>query len=850
MAFAVGIDLGTTNTAIAVVQDGVAATLHGSEEGRLLPSVVSFHPSGSVLVGRRAVERRLIDPSNTIYSIKRLIGRPWDSAEVREARDKLPFDLREGLKGATLVVARGDTFSLPEISAFVLRKAKAIAEAALGEPVERAVITVPANFNDLQRAATKMAGRLSGFDVIRILNEPTAAALAYGPAGKSHERVAVYDFGGGTFDVTLLDVAPSVFEVLATAGDSTLGGDDIDVVVAERMADDLLKKHRFDARGNRMVFGRLRILGEQMKRELSVRDEFEIAVDDIVTGDRGATVTWRFRMTRPELEWASLAIVERTFKVCQLALQSAAITAGDLDRIILVGGVTRMPMVARKVEQFFGRPPIVRINPAEVVALGAAIQAAALDPTRPRGTQPSLPPSIDASSLVELVTTETADQATLPDLPLIQASAPKSDGAQTPIVSSTGPNVPPPPRDPRGALPTVARPGGATRPPATTPSSSPADEVLADPDLAGTSRAARPVASSATFAEFLPRVRSKPLVFDVLEAQPQAVPAAPAQPGQTKSFVQPALSPITAKATTLLPVDAPATTAVAAPRPRQRGPLLIDVTPLTLNVETVGGFCDMLIDANTPVPCDRTRTFATASDGQTTVRVRVAQGESKRFSDNAFLGELELTGIAAETRGKAQIAVTFEIDVDGILNVRARDVKTGSETGARIQLAGAQTDPAEIQAMRSRQVAHARRGPTWRRNQRSTRVIVDADEGRSGRVLRVTRRQELLRDLAGAARRSTACDQERVSRVLAPLSSGWVRHFVARRDGHRPGHLQTGRRSVPLPVASADARALRPSARAGAHPDRRQPPVEQAASSGRSYARDDRPDRAGQAVRS
>jgi molecular chaperone DnaK len=670
MAFAVGIDLGTTNTAIAVVRDGVAATLHDPEEGRLLPSVVSFHPSGSVLVGRRAVERRLIDGPNTIYSIKRLIGRPWDSPEVRDARDKLPFDLREGLKGATLVVARGDTFSLPEVSAFVLRKAKAMAEAALGEPVERAVITVPANFNDLQRAATKMAGRLSGFDVLRILNEPTAAALAYGPAGKAHERVAVYDFGGGTFDVTLLDVAPNVFEVLATAGDSGLGGDDIDVVIAERMADDLLKKHRFDARGDRMVFGRLRILGEQMKRELSSRDDFEIAVDDVVTGDRGATVTWRFRMTRPELEWASLAIVERTFKVCQLALESAAITAGDLDRIILVGGVTRMPMVARKVEQFFGRPPVVRIHPAEVVALGAAIQAAALDPSRPRGMQPSLPPSIDASSLVEPAPSETADPATLPDLPLVQASGSKSVGVQSHIGPRTGPKSPP---------------------------------------------------------EFLPRVRSKPLVFDVPEpsqglpaATPQALPAA--QPSQAKSIVVPAPSPAMPKATPLLaidppsttrvaapprrPVDAPSTPAVATPPQRQRGPLLIDVTPLTLNVETVGGFCDMLIDANTPVPCDRTRTFATASDGQTTVRVRVAQGESKRFSDNTFLGELELTGIAAETRGKAQIAVTFEIDVDGILNVRARDVKTGSETGARIQLAGAQTDPAEIQAMRSRQAAH------------------------------------------------------------------------------------------------------------------------------------------------
>ncbi|HZU81861.1 MAG TPA: Hsp70 family protein, partial [Polyangiaceae bacterium] len=267
MALAVGIDLGTTNTVLAAVRDGVAATVCDPQGNRLIPSVVSFHPSGSTLVGHAALERRLLDAANTIYSIKRLLGRAWVSPEVQQAVPRLPFSLSEGATGGTVVTARGETYSLPEISAFVLRHAKAIAEAALGEPVERAVVTVPANFNDLQRAATKAAGRIAGLEVLRILNEPTAAALAYGPPEKPQERIAVYDLGGGTFDVTILDLAGNVFEVLSTAGDTALGGDDIDLVVAERMADDLLAKHRYDARSQPAAFGQLRVLAERMKRD-------------------------------------------------------------------------------------------------------------------------------------------------------------------------------------------------------------------------------------------------------------------------------------------------------------------------------------------------------------------------------------------------------------------------------------------------------------------------------------------------------------------------------------------------------------------------------------------------------
>ncbi|HXX66383.1 MAG TPA: Hsp70 family protein [Polyangiaceae bacterium] len=693
MAYAVGIDLGTTNTVVAVVRDGVAATLADPNGARLLPSVVAFHASGSVVVGRGAVERRLIDPTNTVYSVKRLIGRSWDSPEVRDARAHLPFELREGANGGTAVVARGETFSLPEISAFVLREAKALAEAALDEAVEKAVITVPANFNDLQRAATKMAGRLAGLEVLRILNEPTAAALAYGTEGKASERVAVYDFGGGTFDVTVLDLASSVFEVLATAGDSALGGDDLDVVVAERMADDLLKKHRFDARADPAAFGRLRILGEQMKRELSVREDQTLAIDDIVPGDRGTTVPWRFRMTRPELEWASLEIVERTFKVCQRALDAATVAPNELDRIILVGGATRMPLVARKVEQFFGRPPVVRINPDEVVALGAAIQAGLLDRSRPSRAGVAVRPRIDEASVMQPLPVDSSDAAHPEDLPLIRATSARI---------AQPPSPPPMPR-PSPAAQSAADflPGNPSKPlvfdaPGAKPAFEPKPGRTLVFDLPPAEPPIRsPASHASSFAAQAPR-QAAPASPPAAASRPAAPPPPAAPPRQSPAASPPAGPPRQAGQASRAAVEPPPV----------RAPLLIDVTPLTLTVETVGGFCDQLIEANTPVPCDRTRNFATASDGQTTVRVRVAQGESKRFTDNTFLGELELSGIPAAGRGQAQVAVTFEIDVDGILNVRARETNTGRETKARIQLVGAQSEPADLEAMRARQAAH------------------------------------------------------------------------------------------------------------------------------------------------
>ena len=379
MGTAIGIDLGTTNTVVAAVRDGRAVTLDDEQGRRLIPSVVSFHPSGQVLVGQPAKERRYNDPSNTVYSVKRLIGRPWKSQEVQESLTRFPFELREGPKETTMAVVRGEQYALPEISAFVLRRAKQIAEARLGETVDRAVITVPANFNDLQRAATKVAGKLAGLEVLRILNEPTAAALAYGQSIAQSERIAIYDLGGGTFDVTLLDLSGSVFEVLATAGDTSLGGDDIDVLVADRIATQLREIHRFDARANPEAFGRLRLLAEDLKIRLSTEEELSINVTDIAHGEGGAPLSMRFRLNRTELEHIAKPLIEKTMEVARFAIDTIGLRRDQFERIILVGGSTRMPLVARRVEEFFGRPPFLKVNPDEVVALGAAIQAFSLN---------------------------------------------------------------------------------------------------------------------------------------------------------------------------------------------------------------------------------------------------------------------------------------------------------------------------------------------------------------------------------------------------------------------------------------------------------------------------------------
>ena len=970
----VGIDLGTTNTVVGVVKDGHAAALPDEAGERLIPSVVSFHPGGNVLVGRGAKERRLQDAKNTIYSIKRLIGRSWDSEEVRRARSRFPFEMREGPGQAALVVARGETYTLPEISAFVLRKAKAVAEAALGTTVERAVITVPANFNDLQRAATKVAGRVAGLEVLRILNEPTAAALAYGYGKSTTERLAVYDFGGGTFDVTLLDLSDNVFEVLATAGNTFLGGDDIDQAIADKMADEFLAVHRYDARTDPLGLERLRAAAETVKVQLSVENQARTRISEVAHGAGGRSLDLDFSITRAELERLVGPIVDRTFDVCREALGIARLQPGDFDQVLLVGGSTRIPLVKKRVEEFFKRPALGHISPDEVVAIGAAIQASALSgaerrranvppppkpaareqgseaPPRPRlDTNPfDVPaagrPRFDTNPFGP--STQPFSRERMPTSPGLQgpnsrldAVAPTRPGAvivqppgglpteRVPVTADQpgrkrqttgqGLGVPPPPVGPvavaRVRVKTgsgIGPPGEPLPPPAparttAAPVSPPAATLLSAQDAAARARAAagdiaaptggKPDVAQLSPAQIAEKYGKLPLVMpaatpagraaapppraeddeptetglargrlgslpdvlapppppqrnkagtlvldpaevqkalteesvsayvvqdndiepdltervealappigamavdditvvrrnvpavddaelelpvpdvpDAAEAMPRAGMSSPsataplaaatsaaaaaelwdAPPASftpiTGPIPQPPAAVASAPRTAPMPaVPAPvpppppwgAPAAAPAPAPWERppapppplaqttpfqpvapapstfgtqplvvpsAPLLVDVTPLSLTVETVNGFCDTIIQRNTPVPCERTRDFVTAVDNQTSVRVRVSQGESGKFRENTLLGELELDGLRPAPRGSVQIKVSFALDSDGILNVSARDVASGRATSARVRLVGA-PEAAHVEQMMARQQSH------------------------------------------------------------------------------------------------------------------------------------------------
>jgi molecular chaperone DnaK len=596
----VGIDLGTTNTVVASVRGGRVHVLADEQGRRLLPSVVSFHPNGEVLVGAPAKDRRVLDARNTISSVKRFIGRAWDSEELKRARQRFTFELKDSPGQGPMVVARGREYSLPELSAFVLKRARQIAERSLGEPVDRAVITVPANFNELQRASTKVAGRIAGLEVLRIINEPTAAALAYGLGRATKERIAIYDFGGGTFDCTLLDLSGNVFEVLATSGDSFLGGDDIDIAIAERMSEAFLHAHRYDPRAHPAEFERLRAAAEIVKIQLSTQPRATIKLREIAFGVGGAHLELDFGMTRDELDMVAAPLVERTFAVCQEALSIAQQPVTSFDKIILVGGSTRIALVRRRVEQFFGAPPLDRVNPEEVVAIGAAIQAAALTEAARRR---SIPP---------------------PPVPAIRKSA----------------------------------------------------ASLASAFAAGDEE-------DITVATQLP---AQIAALQKARPVPQAEPRIPSPPPPAPTIPE------------------SATEAPVAPLVPSTPPVLVDVTPRALVVETVGGWCDVVVQRNAKIPCERTRAFATSADDQTVVHVRVAQGEEARFVDNTYLGQVELSGLRAAARGAVTIQVRFELDESGTLQVFATDLSTGREAHALLQLVGI-AGAESIASMRTRHAA-------------------------------------------------------------------------------------------------------------------------------------------------
>jgi molecular chaperone DnaK len=776
----IGIDLGTTNTVVAAVRDGRATAIADEHGQTLIPSVVSFHPNGSVLVGRAAKERRLVDASNTVYSIKRLIGRSWDTEEVRRARTRFAFQMREGPGQATLVVGRGETYTLPEISAFVLRRAKQVAEAALGEKVERAVITVPANFNDLQRAATKVAGRVAGLEVLRILNEPTAAALAYGYGKTTSERLAVYDFGGGTFDVTLLDLSDNVFEVLATSGNTFLGGDDIDLAIAERIATEFLAKYRYDPRSNPQSFERLRVAAEQIKQRLSFDQEAEVTISDVAHGAGGKALDFAYRLTRSELERLIVPILDRTFDVCQEALGIARLTPRDFDQVLLVGGSTRTPLVKKRAEAFFGHEVRSNLSPDEVVALGAAIQANALTGIeRRRGTIPPAPAALRKQPATAPRSSLGSAPGVAPPPSTQSFGEPRPAGALPALGALAGPRERPPLgtqtleglgvrgkiRTGPGLGPDAAGATGAAPPPGRSTLLSADEEAelaahalfdapheeptvrragppkvheesaaftLGDHDIEEITAVGRSQADVA--AAFDDAELTSPGELDLDENEPTRVPpAAPSAPMSRSGAVRTAvgLGPAADIAATVgatrtvgmgspegeplavptaplsafaRPAQALPNAMVPPPAPEPRAPLLIDVTPLTLSVETVRGYCDPIIQRNTPVPCEETRNFVTASDQQTVVRVRVAQGESKRFEQNTLLGEVELPGLPKAPRGTLQISVTFALDAGGMLNVSAKETASGRIVQAQLRLVGLpESDEVGAMALRHEQ---------------------------------------------------------------------------------------------------------------------------------------------------
>lgn len=504
MANVIGIDLGTTNSAVAVVQNGERVVIPNQEGQRTTPSVVAFTDKGERLVGQIAKRQAVTNPEKTIFSIKRLMGRKFKSAQVQDAIKKLPYKIVEASNGDAHVEINGKTYSPPQISAMILQKLKQAAEDYLGSDVTEAVITVPAYFDDSQRQATKDAGKIAGLDVLRIINEPTAASLAYGIDSKKEEKVAVYDLGGGTFDVSILEIGEGVTEVISTNGDTYLGGDDFDLSVMDWMIDDYKKEQGIDLKNDKMALQRLRESAEKAKVELSTAAETEINLP-FITADASGPKHMVTKLTRSKFEQLTDDLVKRSLDPCKSALKDAGLSASDIDEVLLVGGQTRTPKVAKAVNDYFKKEPNKGVNPDEVVAVGAAIQGAVL----------------------------------------------KGD------------------------------------------------------------------------------------VKDVL---------------------------------------------------------LLDVTPLSLGIETLGGVFTKLIERNTTIPAKKSQVFSTAADNQPAVGVMVHQGEREMAAHNKLLGNFELVGIPPAPRGVPQIEVTFDIDANGILHVSAKDLGTNKEHSIRITASSGLSD--------------------------------------------------------------------------------------------------------------------------------------------------------------
>jgi molecular chaperone DnaK len=746
----VGIDLGTSNTVVAHGSaNGTVAVLGDASGFKIHPSVVSFHPTGGVVVGAAAKQRKVIDPKNTIFSVKRLIGRTFDSKEVQTARQRMPYQIKQGANQLPVIVTRGGEFAVPEISAIVLDHAKNIATASLGKPVSRAVVTVPASFNEAQRSATATAGSIAGLTVVRVLNEPTAAALAYGSSRNLREIIAVYDFGGGTFDITILKLHDQVYEVLGTAGNTFLGGDDLDERLVDRMVEKFLQENRVDLRANEVSMMRLRAVAEQVKIELSRRTRAMVRVDEIAYGPKGKPLDLQIEIRRDEFVQQVADIIDRTFPVCEEALAYAGLTIDHIDDVILVGGTTKIPYVRDQVAKFFAKAPRTDVNPEEAVAAGAALQATALDKvlakpasrpmpaqqfeesegtfggedatnelTKERLTQPEPPAKRQNATMmypqvvpsrpgeyvargehVDVFEDRTPPPQT-PQTPLAPPAppAPVIGRMTKPITPPPGakPPAPPPmrtqqlpltkpPKRQSGAMPPVPAKTITIPPPRESVTTIEMPDVLPTPASPATTM--RGFAPATAEDDFSDLVTKKDFGSDFSNIGTETnVADLPLSPAATaKGFAPPTPA---AQLPTIVPLAPQAPTIIAAKAPTPPSPVVIDVTPRGLGIGTVAGFCEGLIHRNARVPTQIRKLFSTSRDSQDSVRIIVCQGESRRLDNNIVIGDLVLEGLPPRPRGETSIEVTFELDASGILQVRARDAQTGREQRASLDIVG------------------------------------------------------------------------------------------------------------------------------------------------------------------
>jgi molecular chaperone DnaK len=762
----VGIDLGTSNTVVAHADptSQVAQVLADANGFKIHPSVVSFHPSGGVVVGAAAKQRKVIDPKNTIFSIKRLIGRSYKSTEVQTAKRRMPYEIKEGENQLPLIVTRGGQFAVPEISAIVLDHAKNVATHALGMPVGRAVVTVPASFNDAQRSATATAGSIAGLTVVRVLNEPTAAALAYGSTRNLHETIAVYDFGGGTFDITILKLADQVYEVLGTAGDTFLGGDDLDERLVDRMVEKFLSENRVDLRTNEVSMMRLRAVAEQTKIELSRRSRALVRVDEIAYGPNGKPLDLQIEIRRDEFVQQVADIIDRTFPVCQEALKYAGLSIDGINDVILVGGTTKIPYVRDQVAKFFAKAPRTDVNPEDAVAVGAGLQAKALERVlnRKKSSQvsaqvavPSFPEAegtFSGGETNELTQEQTFAQANdnLLDLEQTQTDPhakkratagyetvkrasqeiraterPVTRGAAVDRFEVAPPTPPPTPDRPvigrltkdmaRQPAKTslgipVQQPPAPPRLPPKPPTASPqARTLMVEPPQRPSSTVIvdEPVTMPTSQNMDFPNYATETGILDLEDHNPASTAKgfAPAAipPAPSRTITPAVLPPPPAAPAPMFPPQAPT---MIAPQsvpvmPQKPMPAIMDVTPRGLGIATVAGFCEELIRRNSRVPMEIRKVFSTSRDHQDAVRIIVCQGESRRLDNNVVIGDLRLEGLPRRPRGETSIEVTFQLDANGILQVKARDAQTGNEQRASLDVVGS-VPQADVSAARER----------------------------------------------------------------------------------------------------------------------------------------------------